>query len=381
MAALSAHQRRPLTLIAESDLNDPLLVTPREAGGYGLDAQWSDDFHHAAARRADRRDQRLLRRLRAALGAGEGLRARLLPRRHLLVVPRTATTASRSTPTRCRPGGSWCAARTTTRSATGPRRPAHRDPRRRPARLRGAAHAVRAVHADALPGRGVGGVDAVPVLHLAPRARAGQGHGRGPDRGVRADGLGPADRCPTRRTRRRSSARSWTGRSSRTAGTPDARDLPAAGRAAPVAPRADRPVVLVGVLHRRRGHPGVPAAARLGRDRGQLRRRSRRTSRRPASCCSPPATSSRSLPTGSACPRTRASCCAAERSGRLAGRLVEVDDLVVGRRLEVELLVEVRELDDPGLVALVDLELEDVVLAVRRRPRPSSGRRRRTRPR
>jgi maltooligosyltrehalose trehalohydrolase len=47
VAALSAHLRRPLTLIAESDLNDPRLVTPREAGGLGLDAQWSDDFHHA----------------------------------------------------------------------------------------------------------------------------------------------------------------------------------------------------------------------------------------------------------------------------------------------------------------------------------------------
>jgi maltooligosyltrehalose trehalohydrolase len=47
VAALSAHQRRPLTLVAESDLNDPRLVRPREAGGYGLDAQWSDDFHHA----------------------------------------------------------------------------------------------------------------------------------------------------------------------------------------------------------------------------------------------------------------------------------------------------------------------------------------------
>jgi malto-oligosyltrehalose trehalohydrolase len=44
---LSAHLRKPLTLIAESDLNDPRLVTPREAGGYGLDGQWSDDFHHA----------------------------------------------------------------------------------------------------------------------------------------------------------------------------------------------------------------------------------------------------------------------------------------------------------------------------------------------
>ncbi|HEX4472230.1 MAG TPA: malto-oligosyltrehalose trehalohydrolase [Nocardioides sp.] len=46
-AALSAHLGRPLTLIAESDLNDTKLVTPREAGGFGLDAQWSDDFHHA----------------------------------------------------------------------------------------------------------------------------------------------------------------------------------------------------------------------------------------------------------------------------------------------------------------------------------------------
>ena len=47
VAALSAHQGRPLSLIAESDLNDARLVTPREAGGHGLEAQWSDDFHHA----------------------------------------------------------------------------------------------------------------------------------------------------------------------------------------------------------------------------------------------------------------------------------------------------------------------------------------------
>ncbi|MFD0904455.1 malto-oligosyltrehalose trehalohydrolase [Actinomadura sediminis] len=47
VAGLSAHLGRNLFLIAESDLNDPRLVTPREAGGYGLDAQWSDDFHHA----------------------------------------------------------------------------------------------------------------------------------------------------------------------------------------------------------------------------------------------------------------------------------------------------------------------------------------------
>jgi maltooligosyltrehalose trehalohydrolase len=45
--ALSGSIGRPLTLIAESDLNDPKLITPRNDGGFGLTAQWSDDFHHA----------------------------------------------------------------------------------------------------------------------------------------------------------------------------------------------------------------------------------------------------------------------------------------------------------------------------------------------
>ncbi len=44
--ALAAAVNRPLFLVAESDLNDPRMVTPREAGGLGLDAQWSDDYHH-----------------------------------------------------------------------------------------------------------------------------------------------------------------------------------------------------------------------------------------------------------------------------------------------------------------------------------------------
>ncbi|GAA2649719.1 malto-oligosyltrehalose trehalohydrolase [Paractinoplanes durhamensis] len=45
--SLSTHLGRPLSLIAESDLNDPRLITPREAGGFGLQAQWDDDVHHA----------------------------------------------------------------------------------------------------------------------------------------------------------------------------------------------------------------------------------------------------------------------------------------------------------------------------------------------
>jgi maltooligosyltrehalose trehalohydrolase len=42
-AALS----RQAYLIAESDLNDSRIVRPPHQGGYGIDAQWMDDFHHS----------------------------------------------------------------------------------------------------------------------------------------------------------------------------------------------------------------------------------------------------------------------------------------------------------------------------------------------
>lgn len=50
--ALAVHRQasalgRRVLVIAESDLNDPRLVRPRERGGYELDAMWNDDFHHA----------------------------------------------------------------------------------------------------------------------------------------------------------------------------------------------------------------------------------------------------------------------------------------------------------------------------------------------
>ena len=50
---LSNQEGKEFVLIAESDLNDPRVVTPRvssmgrDCEGYGMDAQWSDDFHHA----------------------------------------------------------------------------------------------------------------------------------------------------------------------------------------------------------------------------------------------------------------------------------------------------------------------------------------------
>ncbi|MEJ2054486.1 MAG: malto-oligosyltrehalose trehalohydrolase, partial [Calditrichaceae bacterium] len=47
VGALEAQIGRKLTLIAESDLNDPRVIRPREIGGFGIDAQWNEDFHHA----------------------------------------------------------------------------------------------------------------------------------------------------------------------------------------------------------------------------------------------------------------------------------------------------------------------------------------------
>ncbi|MHB8721630.1 MAG: malto-oligosyltrehalose trehalohydrolase [Steroidobacteraceae bacterium] len=41
---------RHFVLIAESDLNDPRLVRAAAQGGFGLDAHWADDFHHAVHR-------------------------------------------------------------------------------------------------------------------------------------------------------------------------------------------------------------------------------------------------------------------------------------------------------------------------------------------
>ncbi|HKK54683.1 malto-oligosyltrehalose trehalohydrolase [Marinobacter sp.] len=45
--ALEAQLGRHLVLIAENDLNDPRLIRPPEAGGFGLNAMWNEDFHHA----------------------------------------------------------------------------------------------------------------------------------------------------------------------------------------------------------------------------------------------------------------------------------------------------------------------------------------------
>ena len=47
VAWLAAEIDRPLSLIAESDLNDPVMIEPTSRGGMGMTMQWADDVHHA----------------------------------------------------------------------------------------------------------------------------------------------------------------------------------------------------------------------------------------------------------------------------------------------------------------------------------------------
>ncbi|HEY2105562.1 MAG TPA: malto-oligosyltrehalose trehalohydrolase [Candidatus Binataceae bacterium] len=45
-AELGRWTGRRRVLIAEDDRNDPRITTPAARGGYGIDAQWDEDFHH-----------------------------------------------------------------------------------------------------------------------------------------------------------------------------------------------------------------------------------------------------------------------------------------------------------------------------------------------
>jgi len=47
IASCSARVGRKINLVAESDLNDARVLRPVAHGGYGMDSQWSDDFHHS----------------------------------------------------------------------------------------------------------------------------------------------------------------------------------------------------------------------------------------------------------------------------------------------------------------------------------------------
>ena len=148
--AVSPAVGRPLGLIAESALNDPRIVEPREAGGYALDAQWSDDFHHAAF-------------MLLARGRG-GFAPYLYDFGRLDDLPREP-----------RPDRQWRARRTARPAVLRWRLPGGDRP---PLLL--------AQPAPALHGPGAGGGDALLLLHQSRRSGAGRGRQPRPARRVRA---------------------------------------------------------------------------------------------------------------------------------------------------------------------------------------------------
>ena len=114
--ARRVHTVRPGALVtAESGLNDPRVMRVPEIGGYGCDAAWADDFHHA---------------LRVLLtGETEGwygefdsmeLLAKAFRRPHVHdgTYSDFRHAGSERPPTTSRPSGSWSSRPTTTRSAT-----------------------------------------------------------------------------------------------------------------------------------------------------------------------------------------------------------------------------------------------------------------------
>ena len=253
VAALSAHQRRPLTLIAESDLNDPLLVTPREAGGYGLDAQWSDDFHHAVhvaltgethGYYADFAPLGALAKVCERGFFHDGTWSSFRGRDHGVPIDTAAMPTWRLVV--CSQNHDQIGNR-----AAGDRLTATLDDDQ----LACAALLTLAGPFTPMLFQGEEWAASTPFWFFTshPEPELGAVTADGPDRGVRAARLGPGRRARTRRTRRRSSGPGWTGRSWRIQPLPDARRLPAAGRAAPHRARPDRPGVLRGPVQGRRG--------------------------------------------------------------------------------------------------------------------------------
>ena len=195
-----------LVLVAESDANDPRLVTSRQAGGYGLTAQWSDDFHHAvhaaitgerqgyycdfgAMAASPRRDRVFFH---------DGSWSAFRGRTHGRPVDILSVPAYRFV----------CFCRITTRSATARWATGSPPAARRTCSGRRRAGAHRALHADAVHGRGVGRGHPVAVLHRSHRpGLAGGRPGRQPSSPGTA---GPAD-VPDPQDKGTFCAPSWTG--------------------------------------------------------------------------------------------------------------------------------------------------------------------------
>ncbi len=203
---VAARRGWPATIVAESDLNDPRLLEPRDRGGHALGAQWADDFHHAGHVGAHRRARRVLLGFRraGAPGPGPGIPVRLrlglqpVPRPQARRCPgRPGRGPLRRLPAEPRPGGQ-----------PGAGRPAVNAARLAgPAEAGGGPAAAFALLAAAVHGRGVRRGEPVPLLLLVRGPGAGPGGARGAEDASSRPSPGRA-RSPTRRARRHSPRRS-----------------------------------------------------------------------------------------------------------------------------------------------------------------------------
>jgi maltooligosyltrehalose trehalohydrolase len=104
-------------VIAESGAQRPKVMRPAERGGYGCDAAWADDFHHALRVLLTGDREGYYAEFGEVAAAGQGLPPPARPRRHVSSFRRRASVL-RPTTWRRRP--SWSSTPTTIRSETAP---------------------------------------------------------------------------------------------------------------------------------------------------------------------------------------------------------------------------------------------------------------------
>ena len=194
-AARARRSTRGALVIAESGLNDPRVMRDRAAGGWGCDAAWADDFHHALRTLVDRRARRLLRGLRPVAQLAKAFHRPYVYdggyssfRRRRFGAPADDVPPERFVV--------FCQ----NHDQVGNRAFGDRLPRAGAAAGR-VLHAALAVRADAVHGRGVRRARAVPVLLRPHRREHRRGDARGPPRSeFAAFARSRRARSPTRRT-------------------------------------------------------------------------------------------------------------------------------------------------------------------------------------
>ena len=118
--ALAAELGRPLSLIAESDLQRSAADHPARPRRLGMTAQWDDDIHHAIHAAVSGERQGYYADFGSLETLATDVEERLLPRGHVLVVPASPARPPAGHRDASRRPGCWPTRSPTTRSATAP---------------------------------------------------------------------------------------------------------------------------------------------------------------------------------------------------------------------------------------------------------------------